>query len=397
MIPDLHVGLEIRNEMGLLLSISNNWMTGPSLVRVPAGAHDFDLDIDALHLMPGRYYLTLWLKGPDSRNYDLLENCLMMDVETSDWYGTGRGIDPHFGLHVPAGALAGRRAPDRGRVTGGRLRAAAHAAVEGLAARAVASRCRHRDLAAPRHRLRAAPGRRDARLRRAHRAQARARRTGHGRLRDRRPHLARALPGCRRAGARRRGEAVAACGELGVAADEVLLPGLPRRRADRRGSTAAAARVADLLREHPGRLLLAPYAGDTTADHQATLAAVLGGGRVAGTGQPRARCSSTPSGSGTTGRGCARRWRAGCIAPASCWPGCGRAARRLRAPAAHGRRHGRDRDQAPRTGLPRHADRRGRPTSRAGPCWPTSPAGSGWTSSSRGREHFRRRRVPTGR
>ncbi len=98
MIPDLHVGLEIRNEMGLLLSISNNWMTGPSLVRVPAGAHAFDLDIEALHLMPGRYYLTLWLKGPDSRNYDLLENCLMMDVETSDWYGTGRGIDPHFGL-----------------------------------------------------------------------------------------------------------------------------------------------------------------------------------------------------------------------------------------------------------------------------------------------------------
>lgn len=98
MIPDLHVGVEIRNEMGLLLSISNNWMTGPSLVRVPAGDHAFDLDVEALHLMPGRYYLTLWLKGPDSRNYDLLENCLVMDVETSDWYGTGRGIDPHFGL-----------------------------------------------------------------------------------------------------------------------------------------------------------------------------------------------------------------------------------------------------------------------------------------------------------
>jgi lipopolysaccharide transport system ATP-binding protein len=102
-IPDLHVGLEIRNEMGLLLTISNNWMTGPSLVRVPAGPHSFDLDLDALHLMPGRYYLTLWLKGPDSRNYDLLENCLLMDVETSDWYGTGRGIDPHFGvLFLPA-------------------------------------------------------------------------------------------------------------------------------------------------------------------------------------------------------------------------------------------------------------------------------------------------------
>ncbi len=97
-IPDLHVGVEIRNEMGLMMAASNNWMTGPSLVRVPAGDHNFDLEIDALHLMPGRYYLTLWLKGPDSRNYDLLENCLVMDVETSDYYGTGRGIDPNFGL-----------------------------------------------------------------------------------------------------------------------------------------------------------------------------------------------------------------------------------------------------------------------------------------------------------
>jgi hypothetical protein len=97
-VRDLHVGVEIRNELGMLLTISNNWMTGPSLPRVPAGDHNFDLDIGFLNLMPGRYYLTMWLKGPDSRDFDLLENCMMMDVETADYYGTGRGIDPHFGL-----------------------------------------------------------------------------------------------------------------------------------------------------------------------------------------------------------------------------------------------------------------------------------------------------------
>ena len=97
-VRDLHVGLEIRNELGMLLSITNNWMTGPSLPRVAPGAHVYDLDIDFLNLMPGRYYLTAWLKGPDSKDFDLLENCVLMDVETSDYYGTGRGVDPRFGI-----------------------------------------------------------------------------------------------------------------------------------------------------------------------------------------------------------------------------------------------------------------------------------------------------------
>jgi len=97
-IRDLHVGVEIRNELGMLMTISNNWMNGLSVSRVPVGQHHMDLDIDFLNLMPGRFYLTLWLKGPDSKNHDLLENCMVMDIETSDYYGSGRGINPQFGL-----------------------------------------------------------------------------------------------------------------------------------------------------------------------------------------------------------------------------------------------------------------------------------------------------------
>jgi len=97
-IRDLHVGVEIRNELGMLMTICNNWMNGMGLVRVPEGQHHVDLDIDFLNLMPGRFYLTLWLKGPDSKDHDLLENCMTMDVETSDYYGSGRGINPQFGL-----------------------------------------------------------------------------------------------------------------------------------------------------------------------------------------------------------------------------------------------------------------------------------------------------------
>lgn len=74
---------------------------------------------------------------------------------------------------------------------------------------------------------------------------------------------------------RRRVEALAACGQLGVPADQVRFLDFPDGALGEHVD-AAAARVADVLREHPGYLLLAPYAGDTTADHRATLAAVLG-------------------------------------------------------------------------------------------------------------------------
>lgn len=67
-----------------------------------------------LDLMPGHLHLTLWRKGPDSTNHDLLENCMTMDVETSDYFGSGRGISAQLGvLFLPA-----RRRAGAGLVTG---------------------------------------------------------------------------------------------------------------------------------------------------------------------------------------------------------------------------------------------------------------------------------------
>jgi lipopolysaccharide transport system ATP-binding protein len=109
-VRDLHIGVEIRNELGMLMTLNNNWMTALSVTRVPEGSHHMDLEIDFLNLMPGRFYLTLWLKGPDSSNHDLLENCMTMDVETSDYYGSGRGITPKFGvIFLPARWRASER------------------------------------------------------------------------------------------------------------------------------------------------------------------------------------------------------------------------------------------------------------------------------------------------
>ena len=72
----------------------------------------------------------------------------------------------------------------------------------------------------------------------------------------------------------RRGEAVEACRELGVAAASVHFLGF-RDGELTANVAAAAARLAPLAAERPDHLLLVPYEGDTTADHQATRAAVL--------------------------------------------------------------------------------------------------------------------------
>lgn len=158
-------------------------------------------------------------------------------------------------------------------MTGGRLRAAARAAVEGAAAR-LARPLPAADLAAPA--LVFSPHQDDETLgcgglialKRAGGAPVTVvfvtdGRTSHARFLDQ-EELVR----------RRRIEAIAACGVLGVPENEVHFLGF--RDGELSSQVAAAAGpIAELLRSRPGHVVLAPYAGDTTADHKATLAAVL--------------------------------------------------------------------------------------------------------------------------
>ncbi|MGH8603855.1 MAG: ABC transporter ATP-binding protein [Gammaproteobacteria bacterium] len=94
---DLVVGITFHNEYGTLIAASNNWATGDDIPVVNPGAGFADFEIDCLYLLPGRYYLSLWL-GKWSNQHDVLKNCISFDVEPSDYYGSGRGIDSSFGL-----------------------------------------------------------------------------------------------------------------------------------------------------------------------------------------------------------------------------------------------------------------------------------------------------------
>lgn len=96
-IRDLVVGVSIDNEYGTMIAASNNWGTGDGIPIVEPGEGYADFEIDCLYLQPSRYYLTLRL-GKWNNRYDELKNCIAFDVETSDYYGSGRGIDRSFGL-----------------------------------------------------------------------------------------------------------------------------------------------------------------------------------------------------------------------------------------------------------------------------------------------------------
>ena len=94
---DLVVGINFHSEYGALLAASNNWATGNDIHLAEPGEGYADFEIDCLYLLPGRYYLSLWL-GKWSNLHDVLKNSVAFDVEPSDYYGTGRGIESKFGL-----------------------------------------------------------------------------------------------------------------------------------------------------------------------------------------------------------------------------------------------------------------------------------------------------------
>jgi lipopolysaccharide transport system ATP-binding protein len=96
-IQDLRMGLELNTDLGMKLVGTNNWATGFYVPSVGPGDGYMDFEIDFLNIMPGRYYLSLYL-GPYGHLQDVLQNAIIMDVEPADYYGTGRGIESHFGM-----------------------------------------------------------------------------------------------------------------------------------------------------------------------------------------------------------------------------------------------------------------------------------------------------------
>ena len=93
--PDFEVG--VYTDLGTLVTRFSTWIEY-QIPSISPGAGHLDLMIDCFSLLPGRYYLSLWLKIQGPTYFDVLEHCLQFDVETSDYYGSGKGIRSYFGI-----------------------------------------------------------------------------------------------------------------------------------------------------------------------------------------------------------------------------------------------------------------------------------------------------------
>jgi len=96
-IPNLHFGLRIYSNLGVLISDVHTWSTSQAIELAPEGASSIELEIGFLNLMPGSYYLSVWASSFNEW-HDMLENVAALEIEPSDYYGTGRGIEARFGL-----------------------------------------------------------------------------------------------------------------------------------------------------------------------------------------------------------------------------------------------------------------------------------------------------------
>ena len=93
--PDFEIG--IYTDLGTLVTKFSTWIDY-QIPSISPGPGHLDLTIDAFSFLPGRYYLSLWLKVQGPTYFDVLEHCLHFDVQASDFYGSGKGIDRYFGI-----------------------------------------------------------------------------------------------------------------------------------------------------------------------------------------------------------------------------------------------------------------------------------------------------------
>ena len=101
-IQNPHFGLEIYTELGTLVTSINTWSTGFEIPHLPQGDGHIELEVDSLNLIPGRYYISLWLASV-GLSYDRLDHCTILDIESSDFNQTGRKITSQFGIiYVPS-------------------------------------------------------------------------------------------------------------------------------------------------------------------------------------------------------------------------------------------------------------------------------------------------------
>ncbi len=98
-ISNSHFIISISTEIGTIITQIATFLMGYQIPALEPGPGYIDLEISFLNLMPGRYYISLAIWNQKSGAYhDDLRNCIALDVEASDFYQSGQGIEGRYGI-----------------------------------------------------------------------------------------------------------------------------------------------------------------------------------------------------------------------------------------------------------------------------------------------------------
>jgi lipopolysaccharide transport system ATP-binding protein len=96
-VPNPHFGVRFFSNLGTLLADVNTWSTGFEMPMAARGSGCIQMEIEQFNFQPGSYYVGVWAHSMFEAQDDL-DNAATLAVESSDFYGTGRGVESRFGL-----------------------------------------------------------------------------------------------------------------------------------------------------------------------------------------------------------------------------------------------------------------------------------------------------------
>jgi homopolymeric O-antigen transport system ATP-binding protein len=83
-------GVGIETDSGVVVSRVSTWLCGVEVPALQCGDGFIDLCLDSVNLMPGRYFLSMWLGVLGPIMYDSVDRGATLVVEDADFYGSGR-------------------------------------------------------------------------------------------------------------------------------------------------------------------------------------------------------------------------------------------------------------------------------------------------------------------
>lgn len=97
-LANLSFGIRLTSELGTVITETSTRLHNIDIPRVVTGDGFLDLEIGALNLLSGRYYITAGVVTRDGALHDVLENCARIDIEAADVFGSGQTVDSRHGI-----------------------------------------------------------------------------------------------------------------------------------------------------------------------------------------------------------------------------------------------------------------------------------------------------------